>query len=264
MKMHIFQDPVIQAVGTLAGTGTSGYQNGPTTSALFNSPNGIAVDPLNGNVIVADTVNYVIRLINITSNSVSTLAGVNGNIGYQDGPTTSALFNSPNGVAVDPFNGNVIVADSGNYIIRLINITSNIVSTLAGTGTSGYQDGLTTSALFNSPNGIVVDPSNGNFIVADSANNVIRLINITSNNVSTLAGTGIRKAGFLDGPMTSALFYLPAGVAINPLNGNVIISDSGNNAIRYSGSISELSNFFKHKIFCSFFFFCLEIIFQKK
>ena len=208
MKMHIFQGPVIQAVGTLAGTGTSGYQNGPTTSALFNSPNGIAVDPLNGNVIVADTVNYVIRLINITSNSVSTLAGVNGNIGYQDGPTTSALFNSPNG--------------------------------------------------------IVVDPSNGNFIVADSANNVIRLINITSNNVSTLAGTGIRKAGFLDGPMTSALFYLPAGVAINPLNGNVIISDSGNNAIRYSGSISELSNFFKHKIFCSFFFFCLEIIFQKK
>ena len=246
----VFQDFVPSIVSTIAGVARSaGYLDGPTNSSLFNNPYGVAIDPFNGNIIVSDSANNVIRLIDITSNNVSTLAGVDGGGGYQDGPTNSSLFSFPIGVAIDPFNGNVFVADYYNSVIRLINITSNNVSTFAGglgAGYSGYQDGPINSALFSYPYAVAIDPFNGNIIVADTGNNVIRLINITSNNVSTLAGVlGAGAAGYQDGPTTSALFNIPYGVAIDPFNGNVFVADTSNQVIRLinitSNNVSTLS-----------------------
>ena len=109
-------------------------------------PRGVAVDGA-GNVYVADRVNHRIRKIT-TSGVVSTLAG-SGTSGYTDGTGTSAKFNYPYGVAVDGA-GNVYVADRSNHRIRKIT-TSGVVSTLAGSGTSGYTDGTGTSAKFSSP-----------------------------------------------------------------------------------------------------------------
>ena len=228
-------------VSTLAGIpGTIGYLDGPATSAEFNNPYGVAIDPSNGNIMVVDTYNNVISLINTTSNIVSTLAGVAGSAGYLDGPATSAEFNEPYGVAIDSSNGNVIVADTFNSVIRLINVTSNIVSTLAGVaGSAGYLDGPATSAEFNYPYGVTIDPSNGNVIVADTSNSVIRLINVTSNIVSTLAGAA-GAAGYLDGPTTSAEFYYPYGVTIDPSNRNVIVADTFNSAIRLINVTSNI------------------------
>ena len=150
--------------------------NGPTTSAQFNNPSGVAVDPFNGNIIVADYYNNVIRLINITSNIVSTLAGVQGTNGYLDGPTTSAQFDLPNSIIIDPSNGNIIVADTNNNMIRLINITANTVSTLAGNSLAGYINGAGDLAEFYSPNSIAINSLNGNIYISDTQNQVIRLI----------------------------------------------------------------------------------------
>ena len=216
-------------VSTLAGVPhISGFLNGPATSATFNSPSGVAINPSNGNIIVADTYNHAIRLINVTSNNVSTLAGT-GSSGYLDGPATSAKFNSPVGVAVDPSNGNIMVADTHNDMLRMINVTSNIVSTLA------------TSLIF--PNGVAVDPLNGNIIVADTNDQMIKLFNITSKKISIIAGTG--GYGDSNGPASSATFAFPCGVAVDPLNGNIIVADTNNQMIRMinvtSNTVSTLA-----------------------
>ncbi len=103
-------------VSTLAGSGSVGSANGNGSSASFNNPYGVAVDKY-GKVYVADTFNNLIQEITPWG-TVTTLAG-SGSIGSADGTGTSASFFSPNGVAVDAY-GKVYVADSGNYLIRII------------------------------------------------------------------------------------------------------------------------------------------------
>ena len=215
-------------VSTLAGS-TSGYTDGTGTSAQFDYPIGVAVDGA-GNVYVADGYNHRIRKIT-TSGVVSTLAG-SGTSGYTDGTGTSAQFDYPTGVAVDGA-GNVYVADQVNHRIRKIT-TSGVVSTLAGSGTSGYTDGTGTSAQFSYPTGVAVDGA-GNVYVADYDNHRIRKIT-ASGVVSTLAGSG--TYGYTDGTGTSAKFYYPTGVAVDGA-GNVYVADQYNHRIRKITFCSE-------------------------
>jgi len=147
-------------VSTLAGTGDTGFQDGPALSAKFSSPSGVAVDA-SGNVYVADTNNNRIR--KISDGVVSTLAG--STQGFEDGPGASAKFKLPQGVAVDSA-GNVYVVDTENYRIRKIT-PGGVVSTLAGDGTSDYADGPGASAKFSDPKGVAVDAS-GNVYVGDT------------------------------------------------------------------------------------------------
>jgi DNA-binding beta-propeller fold protein YncE len=153
-----------------------------------------------GNVIVADNHNHDIRKIT-PQGHVSTLAGT-GEWGHRDGEANVAQFNYPRGVAVDE-DGNVMVADKGNHRIRKITPQGH-VSTLAGTGEKGYQDGEGTIAQFNYPQGVAVD-KDGNIIVTDEENYHIRKIT-PQGHVSTLAGTG--KTGHRNGKRTDAQFRL--------------------------------------------------------
>ena len=232
INLTVIATPIV-TVSTLAGSGTPGYTDGTGTSAKFSSPNGVAVDGA-GNVYVADQVNHRIRKIT-TSGVVSTLAG-SGTPGYADGTGTSAKFNYPNGVAVDGA-GNVYVADLSNHRIRKITALG-VVSTLAGSGASGYTDGTGTSAKFSYPNGVAVDGA-GNVYVADYFNHRIRKIT-TSGVVSTLAGSA---SGYADGTGTSAQFSYPTGVAVDGA-GNVYVADYNNHRIRKittSGVVSTLA-----------------------
>jgi hypothetical protein len=130
--------PAPYTIKTLAGTHTAyGFANGTGSAALFRTPFGVAVDSL-GNVYVADTLNYVIRLI-APGGIVTTIAGTPGNKSYADGTGSAAAFSNPTGVAVDSL-GNIYVADSENYDIRMIT-PGGVVSTLAGkTGIPGSID----------------------------------------------------------------------------------------------------------------------------
>jgi sugar lactone lactonase YvrE len=204
-------------VSTLAGS-SSGNSNGQGVAAKFSTPTGLALDAA-GNVYVAE--NHRIRKIDPTG-LVSTLAG--SSIGFADGQGTAASFNFPTGIAVDVA-GNVYVGDQGNHRIRKISPTG-LVSTLAGSSTSGFVDGPGVIARFNAPSGLSVDAA-GNIYVADFYNHRIRKVTSTGV-VSTLAGS---SQGSSDGLATNALFNNPLSLAVGP-DARIYVADRGNHQIR--------------------------------
>jgi serine/threonine-protein kinase len=209
-------------VTTFAGIGgVKGSTNGFNSLATFNKPFGVATDAA-GNVYVADAGNNLIRMAG-TAGMVSTFAGTG--IAGSSNVADSVTFNSPLGVTVDG-SGNVYVADYENNLIRKVS-QAGIVSTLAGSGAKGADDGLDTAATFNLPEAVAADGS-GNVYVADNGNDLIRKIT-PAGQVSTFAGSG--QPGKSDGTGTSASFNSPFGIAVDAA-GNVYVADSGNNLIR--------------------------------
>jgi hypothetical protein len=215
-------------VTTLAGrAGVLGSANGTGTNALFYRPFGVAVST-NGNVYVADTYNNTIRKVT-PAGVVTTLAGLAGNAGFVNGTGSGAQFNTPWGVAVDGAT-NVYVADAVNDAIRKIT-PAGVVTTVAGNGTSGTNDGTGSAARFDTPEYVVVD-SAGNLYVADTFNFTIRKVTPVGANwvVTTLAGLA-GSAGTNDGTGSAARFYYPEGVALDSAT-NVYVADGFNDAIR--------------------------------
>jgi sugar lactone lactonase YvrE len=214
-----------QVVTTLAGVaGSVGTADGTGTTARFNYPTGIATD--GAYLYVADTYNHTIRKVVVSSGVVTTLAGLAGTAGSQDGSGSSAQFNYPYGIATT--GTYAYVADSNNNTIRKIGVASGIVTTLAGTaGTAGSSDGTGTAARLNFPVGLAADDSN--LYIADTGNNTIRKMVISSTEVSTLAGTA-GTAGSTDGSASSASFNYPTG--LTKLGGYLYVADAGNSIIR--------------------------------
>ena len=207
-------------VSTLAG-GSEGYLNGIGTAARFDYPYGLTVDE-NNFVYVADTYNHRIRKIT-SSGVVTTFAG--STLGNVNGLGAAAQFKFPQGLDTDSV-GNLFVADSDNHSIRKIT-PAGAVSTLAGSGSSGYSDGSGATAQFYYPNSLSID-NGDNIVISDSSNNRIRLIT-KSGEVSTLAGNG--GYSYIDGAGVNAQFSSPIGVEFDK-NGAVFVVDTNNNRIR--------------------------------
>ena len=112
--------------------------------------------------------------------------------------------------------GNIYIADLGNHRIRKVTISTGIISTIAGTGTSSYSgdNGAATSATLYYPNGVGLDTA-GNVYIADSYNHRIRKVTISTGIITTFAGTGTASYSGDNGPATSATLYYPFGVAVD-------------------------------------------------
>jgi NHL repeat/Bacterial Ig domain len=164
-------------VVTIAGTGGYGFTDGFALGAKFSSPTGVAVDGA-GNVIIADLSNNRIRKLT-PEGMVSTLAG-NGVQNPTDGPGATASFKFPYGVAVDG-GGTVYVSDRGNNKIRKV-LPDGTVSSYAGSGAYGVDDGPASTATFSGLRGITL--RNGNLFVADSQGDRIRRIEIPSDTIA--------------------------------------------------------------------------------
>jgi sugar lactone lactonase YvrE len=211
-------------VSTYAGTGLGGYRNGAATSAnltgkadssaLFNSPQGVAVDA-SGNVYVADRGNSVIRKIT-TAGRVVTVAGAKSK-GFIDATGESAAFNNPSGIVLDS-QGNMYVTDQGNSALRKIT-SAGVVTTIVGNPSQTF--------LLNYPSAITIDKT-GNLYIADESGRVLEFA--TNNSLYVLAGTS-NVAGFVNGTNAAALFSNPQGIAIDA-NGNIYVADQNNNCIR--------------------------------
>ena len=217
-------DPATGAVTTLAGlAGTSGTVDGTGTAARFRQPTGITTDGTN--LYVADSANHEIRQIVIATGVVTTLAGsLTG--GAADGTGAAASFHNPIKITRD--GTNLYVTEFTNKLIRKIVISTGAVTTLAGVaGVNGSADGTGTAATFASPEGVTTDGTN--LYVADTYNQTIRKIVISTGVVSTIAGmTG--NNGFADGIGNAARFNFPEGITTDGTS--LYVSDSSNNTIR--------------------------------
>jgi RHS repeat-associated protein len=220
-------------ITTVAGDGFYGDSGdgGPAILAKLSDPTGAAVDSA-GNLYFGDPGNSVIREVNAATGTVTTIAG-NGTGGYSGdgGQAINAELLSPMGIALDGA-GNIYFADNGNAVVRKINASTKVITTVAGDGSWGYSGdgGPATSATLSYDTNIAVD-SAGNIYIADKYNMRVRKVSAATGIITTIAGNG--TAGYTgDGSLaTSAELNWPFGVAVDPV-GNVYIADLYNNVIR--------------------------------
>ena len=215
-------------VTTFAGSGAASYLDGTGTAAAFNGPLGIAIDNAD-NLYVADGFNYRIRKIT-PAGVVTTLAGRLA--GSANGTGTGASFRYLGQIAWDSVNNVLYVADTDNFKIRKITLPGAVVTTLAGSGTSGFSEGTGTGASFSYPVGIAWDASTGNIYVGDKDDRDSigtihsRIWQVTPGGVvTTLAGSGPR--GYVEGIGTAAQLYYP----------DVLVSDGSGNLYARSGNL---------------------------
>ena len=214
-----------QSVTTVAGF--AGIKDGVGADALFDYPTGVAYDRTTDLLVVTDYLNSVIRSINLTTFNTTTIAG-SGFKESIDGVGTASSFNNPYHSTVSS-SGLYFVADSYGDRIRQVNRTSGLVSTIAGSGVPGSTDGVGKDASFWNPFGVAAFGDSDLLAVADRGNNMIRLINTTTMNVTTIAGN--YTLGSTDGFGLSARFNTPYDVAVTSY-GLVVVCDRGNHAIR--------------------------------
>lgn len=221
-----------QQVSTYAGTGNPGTLNGTTATCEFISPEQMAFDS-HHNLYVADGQSKIIRKID-TEGNVTTFAGT-GDAGYVDGPVAEAKFSTPIGIAIDKYD-NIYISDNANYVIRKID-TLGIVSTFAGSGIPGFQDGSASEARFESPVYMCFDDSM-NLYVVGTVSHAIRKID-SLGNVTTFVGNG--TIGFENGTGPLATFHYPMSIVYDKFNHVFYISDQLNCAIRKVSLAGEVT-----------------------
>ncbi len=215
----------------LAGTGGKGYSGdgGPALEATFDAIHNLAVTP-EGDIFLSDHVNHVVRRIDFKSGKISTFAGT-GKAGFSGdgGPADQAQFNVVMCVTFSPDGSQMIIADLGSRRVRSIDMSSGIVTTLAGNGEKGVPgDG---QPALESP---LVDPraaamdTDGNLYIVERNGHALRVVR-PSGLIETVAGTG--ESGDKDGPALQALLAGPKHLAIDAA-GNVFIADDMNHTIR--------------------------------
>ena len=222
-------------IRTVVGTGVAGFggDGGLATAALINAPESIAPDRY-GNLILADLNNKRLRIVD-TSGIIKTIIGGGA---VEDGwPATYASLNSPNGICSDAA-GNIYIADYLDHRVRKVDL-SGIITTIAGTGISGYSGdgGPATMANLQKPNSVITDAA-GNVYISDIGDERIRMVN-AAGIISTFAGGGSGGDGI---PATAANLNGPVGVTADGL-GNIFIAESNHNCIRRVNSSGIISTY---------------------
>jgi sugar lactone lactonase YvrE len=253
-RNHVIRKIAVDGiVTTIAGKpGESGAVDGLGAAARFHFPSDVAVAP-DGTLYIADTGNHCIRKISITG-QVTTLAG---DLGSEDdvdfsyganykaarskisGKGKAARFNSPSGIVYAP-SGHLFVSDTGNQIIRRVDMKGAVITVAGMVGEWGTTDGAGSKARFNSPMGLCLG-SDGAIYIADSMNHCIRRMTLKGQ-VSTFAGNA-KEASQKIGPRLEARFAEPRDIAPHPSGGFIICESLGNSIFRLNaeGNVSLIA-----------------------
>jgi len=220
--------------GTNPGTDTLG-DGGPATAATLNGPTAVAVDG-SQNVYISDSWNNVIRRVD-PSGTITRVAGSVPGVAFtpgednlgDGGSATSALLSDPTGLAVDATGSTLYIADTGDNLVRRVDLTQNTISVCAGNVAYGgiFQGdgGPAVNAGLSAPNAVAVDAA-GSLYVADTNNHAIRRVDGSTGLITTIAGTG-REGYTSSGLANVALLEHPYGLAIDA-RGNLYIADYDN------------------------------------
>ena len=230
-------------INTIAGvTNPSSNYSGDgfsATLAELEAVTDVAVDNLSNVYIVGNSISSthnVIRKIDFGTGKIDIFsgggpAGYNGDGGPCFDPTVE--FNNPTGLHISNFgymtpNPVLYVADSGNHVIRQIDLVTNIITTVAGIGTPNWSGdgGPAVAAELKNPYSITTD-SLGNLYIADSGNYRVRKVDISTGVISTVAGIGVSSNTGDNGLAISAGLGSVSGVAVDNLNNLYISSNSG-------------------------------------
>lgn len=225
-------------VTTFAGNGSAAFSGdgGPADQAGLVEPNGLAFSPDGSRLYIADVSDNRVRVVDMASGLIATFAGTGEAVHDGDGgPAIAAGIFGARAVVCRPDDGGVYIMERQGSSIRLVDVATDIITTVASTGETGYggDGGPAASAIFDRPKEMTLD-ADGNILVVDTENHAIRLVDFTADRVSTIAGTG--ADGFNgDGiEATKATLGRPHGVAIGP-DGAFYIGDTENNRIRRVG-----------------------------
>lgn len=207
------------------------YAGNPSTSQVFvgasagavvpyatlNAPTAVALDAA-GNLYIADSgANDVLR-VDAATHAVTAVAG------------TSTILSTPSGIAATP-DGTLYIADTGNNVVRRVDSQTGIITTVAGDGTAGPSGGgQATLATLNAPISVALD-DHGNLYIADTGNNVIRMVNPVTGIITTVAGNGNPDFTGDSGLATQASLNKPLAIAVDAAD-NLYIADAGNARIR--------------------------------
>lgn len=215
-------------ITTVAGNGSNGFSGdgGPATQASLSNAFHTATDD-NGNLYISDLSNNRIRRVDAVTGIIQTIAGT-GNLGF-NGDGKKALetdLMGPFGLAFDK-DGNLVFSDQYGLCLRKLNMTTQVITTVAGNPQSrgyGGDGGPAVQAMFNFIWNVACDRIHGDIYVNDQSNGRVRKINPSTGIITTVAGSGNYGDSGMGGPATSASFEQPVGIAVDK-NGNLYIAD---------------------------------------
>jgi DNA-binding beta-propeller fold protein YncE len=221
-------------ITTCAGSGEAGYagDGGPAIRARLNEPYGIAIDNT-ANVYIADRHNHCVRRVDGGSGVITTFAG-NGAAGFggDGGPASRAGMVEPNGLALDPAQRRLFIADVADHRVRVVDLSKGTISTFAGTGEAQHSgDGGAAAAAGVHGARAVKVAANGTVYILERQGSTLRAVDPSTGIITTFAGTGARGYGGDGGPARDAVFDAPKEFTLD-LGGDILIVDTENHAIR--------------------------------
>ncbi|CAA9282872.1 MAG: COG3391: Uncharacterized conserved protein [uncultured Adhaeribacter sp.] len=211
---------------TVIGSGTRGFRDGGFAEATFNEPHGLAL--YNDFLYVADAKNNAVRKVDLSSQTVQTVAGT-GALDYyffEDKLNEPVNPNSPWDLLIQ--NETLYIANAGNHQLLKMDLATETVLRFAGTGREALADGTLREAAFNQPSGLALH--GGILYVADAEASAVRAVDLQHGTVTTLVGTGLFDFGDEDGDADVAMLQHPLGARAH--EGQLYIADTYNGKIK--------------------------------